>query len=73
MKTIQILKDTSCGGKYVQKGALVDASPVDAHYLVATGKAVEVEKPAPKPKAKRKAPANKMIDTADIETRDVSE
>lgn len=73
MKTLEILKDTVCGGNHVKKGAVVDASPADAHYLVATGKAVKAEKPATKPKAKRKAPANKMVDPADIETRDVSE
>ena len=72
MKTIEILSDTVCGGKPVQKGAVVDVSPTDAHYLIATGKAVATER-VKKPKAKKKAPANKMVDIEALETRDAGE
>jgi len=66
-KQIKILKHTMCGGKAVRPGDVVDAMLGDARYLVNTGAAepfVEAEKP------KRK---NKMIDTQEMEVRDLGE
>ena len=72
MKSIKILKDTSCGGRYVKKGQVIDASPADAHYLVATLKAIAAD-PVEAQKVKTRKPANKMIAAEDMETRDAGE
>ena len=65
MKTVKILRRTVCGGEAVKPGDIVEASPADARFLVAIGKA-EYSKPKPKRKAKS-APLNRQIE--DMETR----
>lgn len=65
-RTIRLLKHTVCGGVPVGPGAVVDASPRDASYLVATGAAEYCEGSA-KPAGKRR---NKMVDMGELTTRE---
>jgi hypothetical protein len=65
VKTIRLLKRTVCGGVPVAPGDVVDASARDASYLVATGAAEYCE-----PKAKAAGKRNKMVDVAELTTRE---
>ena len=71
MQKIKLLKSTVCGGKNVQCGEVVEASPKDAFYLLTTGAAVEYVEPV-KTTRKTKAPSNKMVEEQELQNRDIS-
>lgn len=63
-RTIRMLKQTVCGGVSVKPGDVVDATLRDAHYLVSTKAAEPCDE-----KPKRRGKANRMIDQAELQTR----
>lgn len=67
---LKILVSTVCNGKPVKAGSVIEAEGSDARYLVITGKAVEYTEPAPKARAKKKSPVNRMIDSTELDNRD---
>lgn len=73
-KTITILKSTVCGLRPVEPGDVVQASPADASFLVATRRAMyggDIAKEDQPKRGRKKSPENRMIGGEELDNRGV--
>lgn len=70
-RSIEIVKNTICGGVRVRIGEIVEnASKKDAAFLINTKRAVPYDGEPPK-RGRKKAPENRMISGEELENRGI--